>query len=183
MPRVCNPGVQATVEGIAVRAVKGALRVAVGAVLMLVFGGCASRDGKGGADPAVESLHVLSVPVAVNFDNTPEPDGFAMTLFAKGPKSAKGIPLPAGVLELSMYDGVYSEKTSATVMPLRVWRFKGAELKRHAGRSAVGAGYRFTLRWEEARPTKRQISLVARFLRDGRAPVVSAPSSVAMGTK
>lgn len=150
---------------------------------VFVFGGCGIRLGRGVVVPAVESLHVLSVPVAVNFDNTPEPDGFAMTLFAKGPKSAKGIPLPGGVLEVSMYDGVYSDSIPATDQPLRVWRFKGAELKRHAGRSAVGSGYRFTLRWEEARPTQRQISLVARFVPDGGAPVVSAPSSVAVNPK
>jgi hypothetical protein len=168
---------------VAVRATQGALLAVACSGAVLMSGGCASRPGKGGVAPAVESLYVLSVPVAVNFDNTPEPDGFAMTLFAKGPKSAKGVTLPDGVLEVWMYDGVYSEKVSATAQPLRVWRFKGVELKRHSGRSAVGAGYRFTLRWEEARPTQRHISLVARFVPDAGVPVVSAPSSVAVNPK
>lgn len=144
--------------------------------------GCAGTGSRSGA-AKIESLHLLSVPVAVNFDNVPGPDGFAVRLFAKGPTSAKGVPLPGGVLELAMYDGVYADAMSPAPEPLRTWRFTGAELKRHAGRSAVGTGYRFTLRWEEARPKLSQITIVARFSPDGGLMVKSAPSSVAVGTK
>ena len=107
--------------------------------LLSICGGCTGTGGRRGA-AKIESLHLLSVPTAVNFDNVPGPDGFAVRLFAKGSTSAKGVPLPGGVLELAMYDGVYADGMSPAPEPLRTWRFTGAELKRHAGRSAVGAG-------------------------------------------
>lgn len=152
-----------------------------GALLML--GGCAGGPDKAGSAVAVESLHVLSVPVAVNFDGVPGPDGFALTLFAKGPKSAKGIPLPGGVVELLMYDGLYFEGQSSGTKPLRVWRFTRSDLKLRAGKSAVGTGYRFTLRWDEARPTQSRITIVARYLPASGPPVEAAPSSVTIGAK
>lgn len=164
------------------RAAFGAVLALLCASLLSMCGGCAGTGGKSGA-AKIESLHLLSVPVAVNFDNIPGPDGFAVRLFAKGYTSAKGVPLPGGVLELVMYDGIYAEGVSPAPELLRTWRFTGAELKRHAGQSAVGAGYRFTLRWEEARPKQPQITVVARFSPDGGNMVKSAPSSVAMGAK
>lgn len=148
-----------------------------------MLGGCAGGAGRTGTGAAVESLHVLSVPVAVNFDGAPGPDGFALTLFAKGPKSAKGIPLPGGVLELLMYDGVYFEGKSSGAQPLRTWRFTRSDLKLHAGKSAIGTGYRFTLRWEAARPAQSSITIVARYLPTSGPPVVAAPSSVTIGAK
>jgi hypothetical protein len=150
--------------------------------LLFICGGCAGTGDRRGA-AKIDSLHLLSVPTAVNFDNIPGPDGFAMRLFAKGTTSAKGVPLPGGVLELVMHDGVYAEGISPAPEPLRVWRFTGAELKRHAGKSAVGTGYRFTLRWENAQPKQPQITIVARFTPDGGLMVKSEPSSVAVRVK
>lgn len=126
---------------------------------------------------------MLSVPVAVDFDGVPGPDGFALTLFAKGPKSAKGVPLPGGTLELLMYDGLYFEGKSSDFAPLRVWRFTRSELKLHSGKSAVGTGYRFTLRWEDARPKQPRITILARFVPAAGPPVVAAPSSVTIAAK
>lgn len=164
-------------------AIKAALLVFVCAVSLPALSGCAGRSGRTGTAAAVESLHVLSVPVAVDFDGVPGPDGFALTLFAKGPKSAKGVPLPGGTLELLMYDGLYFEGKSPAPEPLRVWRFTRSELKLHSGKSAVGTGYRFALRWEEARPTQPRITIVARYVPVSGPSVVAAPGSVAIGAK
>lgn len=165
-------------------AIRAAVLILACAVLASTLCGCAGgAAGKSAAATAVESIHVLSVPVAVDFDGVPGPDGFAVTVFAKGLKSAKGVPLPDGKLELLMYDGLFLEGKPSGAEPLRVWRFSRSELKLHSGKSAVGTGYRFTLRWEEARPTKSRISIVVRYLPVSGPPVVSAPSSVAIGTK
>lgn len=168
------------VGGSAVRAAWVALACAA---LLTTMCGCAGGVGAKRGEPAVESLHVLSVPVAVDFDGVPGPDGFALTLFAKGPKSAKGVPLPEGRLELLMYDGLFSEEKSSSSEPLRVWRYTRSDLKLHSGKSAVGTGYRFTLRWENARPTQRQITLLARFTPEGGRMIKSAPSAVAVTVK
>ena len=164
------------------RAGSGVLLAVLCAGLLSICCGCAGTGGKS-RGAKIESLHLLSVPTAVNFDNVPGPDGFAVRLFAKGSTSAKGVPLPGGVLELAMYDGVYGGGMSPAPEPLRVWRFTGVELKRHSGKSAVGTGYRFTLRWENAQPKQPQITIVARFTPDGGLIVKSEPSSVAVSVK
>ena len=151
-------------------------------LLVLLVAGCASTE-RGGNGPEVQSLHLFCVPIAVNLDGQPGPDGFSVRVFAKGPKSSKSVLVPKGAIELEMYDGALVEGQSSRPAPLRTWRFEGRELESHSGQSAVGPGYRFTLRWEEARPTKSRISIVVRYLPVSGPPVVSAPSSVAMGTK
>ena len=160
-----------------------------GRVLVLAFGlcvvlmtGCASR-GTSDNPSAVQSLHLFSVPQAVNLDDEPGPDGFAVRLFARGPKSSKGVALPNGTLEIAMFEGLVSETSGSTNKPLRTWEFTGNELKQHAGQSAVGTGYRFTLRWTDARPAGSRISIVARYLPPSGPPISSAPSSVSVGTK
>ena len=155
--------------------------MALGLCVMLLMG-CASR-GTSDKTPAVQSLHLFSVPQAVNLDDEPGPDGFAVRLFARGSKSSKGVAFPNGVLEIAMFEGLVSGTSGSTNQPLRTWDFTGSELKQHAGQSAVGTGYRFTLRWTDARPAGSRISIVARYLPSSGPAVSSAPSSVSVGTK
>lgn len=145
-------------------------------ILMVLFGaGCA-----GGGSSLIESVHLLCVPVAVNLDRVPGPDGVSVTVFAKGTKRAKGVRLPEGVLELEMYDGLPADGSFGDAVPLRIWRFGSSELERHSGSSAFGAGYRFTLRWDEARPSRKHLTMLARFIPKHGVALKSAPGAVAM---
>ena len=155
--------------------------LALGVCAMLVTG-CASR-GTADKTPAVQSLHLFSVPQAINLDDEPGPDGFAVRLFARGPKSSKGVAFPNGAVEIAMFEGLLPDASGSTNQPLRTWEFTGSELKQHAGQSAVGTGYRFTLRWTDARPTGSRISIVARYLPTSGPAISSAPSSVVIGAK
>lgn len=151
-------------------------------LLVMLVAGCASTE-RGGNGTGVQSLHLFCVPMAVNLDGQPGPDGFSVRVFAKGPKSSKSVLVSKGAIELEMYDGPLTEGQQSRSVPLRTWRFEGHELKSRSGQSAIGPGYRFTLRWEEARPTKSRISIVVRYVPVSGPPVVSAPSSVTIGTK
>ncbi len=150
--------------------------------LMVCVAGCAS-SGRNAGEPLVQSLHLFSVPVAVNLDGQPGPDGFSVRVYAKGLKSSKSVLIPRGKLELLMFDGIVAEGQSPLPQPLKTWQFTGSELKKHAGHSALGEGYRFTLRWEEARPTRGRLTIVVRYLPESGPAIVSAPSSIAMGAK
>lgn len=152
---------------------------ALGLCVMLLTG-CAST-GTSDTTPMVESLHLFCVPQAVNLDGEPGPDGFAVRLFARGPKNSKGVAFPNGVLEIAMFEGLVSGTSGSTNKPLRTWEFAGSELKKHAGESAVGTGYRFTLRWTDARPAGSRISIVARHLPPTGPAITSAPSSISIG--
>ncbi len=144
----------------------------------LVAAGCATGGGA-----MVQSLHIFTVPVAVNMDGQPGPDGFSVRMYARGTKSSKGMALSSGTVEILMFDGALAEGQPLPPTPMRTWRFTGAELKNHAGKSAVGDGYRFTLRWDEARPTQGRISVAARYLPPSGAAVMAAPSSVTMSAR
>ena len=157
--------------------------MALGLCVMLLTGCASSGTGTRDKTPAVQSLHLFSVPQAVNLDDEPGPDGFAVRLFARGPKSSKGIAFPNGVLEISMFEGLVSETSASNIKPLRTWNFTGKELQQHAGQSAVGTGYRFTLRWEEARPKQARISIAARYLPSSGPAVSAALSTVTTGGK
>ncbi len=160
----------------------GAVLALVAGVCVMLGTGCASR-GTADKTPAVQSLHLFSVPQAVNLDDEPGPDGFAVRLFARGPKSSKGVAFPNGALEIAMFEGLLPDASGSTNQSLRTWEFTGSELKQHAGQSAVGTGYRFTLRWMDARPAGSRISIVARYLPPSGPAISSAPSTVAIGAK
>jgi len=159
----------------------GILALAIGLCVMLLTGCASSRNSD--KAPAVQSLHLFSVPQAVNLDDEPGPDGFAVRLFARGPKSSKGVAFPNGTLEIAMFEGLVSGTSGSTNKPLRTWEFTGSELKKHAGQSAVGTGYRFTLRWTDARPGGSRISIVARYLPPSGPAISSVPSVIAIGAK
>jgi hypothetical protein len=93
------------------------------------------------------------------------------------------VAFPNGALEIAMFEGLLPDASSSTNQSLRTWEFTGSELKQHAGQSAVGTGYRFTLRWMDARPAGSRISIVARYLPPSGPAISSAPSTVAIGAK
>ena len=66
-----------------------------GALQLLLFAGChtggriVDRIGSG----KIDSLNVLTFPVAVNLDSRPGSDGFAIKLYAGNDRQAKALPI------------------------------------------------------------------------------------------
>ena len=56
--------------------------------ILLVATGCAT--GAGGTR-SVDSLHVFTVPVALDLDGTPGPDAFGLTLYASAARDRKSV--------------------------------------------------------------------------------------------
>jgi hypothetical protein len=100
----------------------------------------------------IRELHLFGIPVAVNMDQEPGPDGFALRVYASNGRAATGIPIKAGRLEIVMTDGG-KPKAGEEPKPLKVWTYDAVALKAHAVKSSIGWGYRFGLAWNEARPT------------------------------
>ena len=53
----------------------------------------------------IEAIHVFALPVALNLDNSPGPDGFGVTIYASAASPAKGLPITTGKIEILMFDG------------------------------------------------------------------------------
>ena len=145
--------------------------------ILLFATGCATGSGGAGV---IDSLHVFTVPVALDLDGTPGPDAFGLTLYASAGDAARGIPATTGRIEIQMHDGALPAGGSVGVEPLRVWTFNTADLKKLGVRTSLGAGYRFTLRWNETPPRQGRITVVARYVPVRGTAIQSVPTIIAV---
>ena len=146
--------------------------------VMLLAGGCATGPARGGK---IDSLYVFSVPVALDLDGSPGPDGFGVTLYASKAAGSKGVPITNGKVEVLMFDGAPQENTKTNEAPRRVWTFSSADLKKQMIKTPrLGTGYRFTPRWEDTPPLQSCITIVARYVSPGETTVQSAPTTIAV---
>lgn len=129
----------------------------------------------GGTD--IDSLNVLTFPVAVNLDDQPGSDGFAIKLYAGNIRHAKTRPIQIGTLEVLLFDGTL---TDPDAKPLKTWTFTAEQLRTYQINATIGTGYQLALRWGKDRPTQPRFSVVTRLRREGKANVVSAPIDIEM---
>jgi hypothetical protein len=147
---------------------------------LVLAAGCASGPGRVGR---IDSLHVFSVPVALDLDGLPGPDGFGVTLYASKAAAARGVPITAGKIEIMMFDGAPQEDKKTNATPRRVWSYSSGELKNQVIRTSLGTGYRFAPRWGEVPPLQSRITIVARYLPPDGPAVQSAPTTIAVTSK
>ncbi len=148
-------------------------------VLAVLLTGCQSGRQPariiGGAD--IDSLNVLTFPVAVNLDEQPGSDGFAIKLYAGNIRHAKTRPIQTGNLDVLLYDGV---PLSNDAQPLKTWTFTADQLGTYQINATIGVGYQLALRWDNERPTQPRFSVVTRLRREGKPDVLSSPIDIEM---
>lgn len=153
----------------------------MGVFLALGLAGCAS--GKGGQKEGIEAIHLFGLPVAVNMDGVPGPDGVAVRVYASSRKTATGLPIRSGRMEILMFDGVLKEQTLPEPAPLRTWTYSADQLKKQKTQNALGTGYIFALQWGDSRPAQRYITIIVRYVLRGGMTIQSAPSTISLGIK
>lgn len=141
--------------------------------------GCASARGRLGGQP--QEIHLYGVPASLNLDGVPGPDGFSVRIYASRSDRAKGLVVNSGAIEILMFDGVTREFSETNV--LKNWRFTPKELPAHEMQTSLGHGYQFVLRWEDKKPARENITVLARYLPKSGPPVYSAPSSISARLK
>lgn len=147
--------------------------------IALLIAGCSTLSGGGGE---VEELHLFGLPVTLNLDTKPGPDGFAIRIFATKRGSAKGATLGGGEIEMLMFDGVIAGPDLLKLTPQQIWKFNARELRQFHETSTLGAAYRFALRWDEA-PKRGHLTVIARYIPPKGEPVYSAPSTISATVK
>lgn len=147
--------------------------------LAILLTGCQSTDrpkrAPGGTE--IDSLNVLTFPVAVNLDEQPGSDGFAIKLYAGNIRHAKTRPIQTGTLDILLYDGAL---TRPDTEPLKTWTFTAEQLRTYQINATIGTGYQLALRWGKDRPTQARFSVVTRLRREGKPEVVSTPIDIEM---
>lgn len=142
---------------------------------LLLAPGCATP---GGGRSAVDQLHLLTIPLAINFDNVPGADGFAIKVYASRAGEPKPVAIPRGSVEILMYDGVIRAGDLEKARPLHTWTFAVDALRDRQYRTSIGVGYQFALPWGEAKPTADRITVLARYRSPDGQVITSLPSSI-----
>ena len=154
----------------------GAIIAALGLALAT---GCAT---KGRVSGTPQEIHLYGVPVTLNLDDKPGPDGFAVRVYASRAERARGIAVSSGAIEILAFDGVANDSFSERE-PLKIWRFTTKELPAHEAQTSLGMGYRFVLRWDQNKPARDHITVLARYVPKSGRPVYSAPSAISARLK
>ena len=132
-------------------------------------GSVSSPNKKPKRTSGILELHLLTMPVALNLDGAPGPDGVAVKLFANVGNAAKPAPIRSGEIEILLFDGLLNDKNVPALQPAHIWTFTAKELKEFETQAMVGTGYQLTLRWGSFRPKSDRVSIIARHpIGDGR---------------
>ena len=151
-------------------------------LLALWVAGCASAPES--ASPtrkqAVAHLYLFARPVAVRSENARTPDGFVVTLYATRGNNAQGVVIKSGKLEILMFDGVLKDNDPQSATPLHIWTYPAAELNKYMGKSSLGMAYHFTPQWGQAKPTRNNITVVARYIPPQGSAIYSSASTISV---
>jgi hypothetical protein len=140
--------------------------------------GCVTVPEGGGSD-GLQELHLFVLPVAMSATQPGRPAGLAVRVFASSRARAKGLPIRAGTLEITAYDGVVPDAASPAIKPAQAWTFPAARLSAFAATSSLGTGYVLELPWQGPRPTAGRLAIVARLVPPRAGPeLVTAPSVI-----
>jgi len=141
------------------------------------FGG---REVRTSEEEAIARLALLAFPSPVNLDERPGVDGFRTKVYATGLDYPKGILITGGCLEVLLFDGVVPSPVPADGVPRERWSYTPDQLRRHAFHSMTGIGYDLALRWDEKRPVRSVVTIIARYHPEDGAPVESSSVSLAV---
>ncbi len=161
-----------------------AARLACIVALCILGAGCggAGKAARGGRD-AVADLHLFGVPVALNLDGVPGPDGIGVRIYASGPGVARGVAIRQGTLEVVLLEGVVDAGAVGTTKPLKVWSFDAPALKPLIAETSLGLGYQLALRWGKDRPTDKVVTVVARYRSPAGAVIYSTSNTISVQMK
>jgi hypothetical protein len=121
-----------------------------------------ASSGKG--RDGIDELHLFGIPVALNLDGLQGADGIGVRVYASSAARAQGLPIRRGTLEILMFDGALGTATDpGALKPRQVWSFPAADLKGYTATTSIGTGYQFALRWGTSRPTRDNVSILARY--------------------
>jgi hypothetical protein len=110
----------------------------------------------------IVELHLLTMPVALNLDGVPGPDGVAVKLFANVGNATKPAAIRSGEIEIVLFDGLLDGNSNPLPKPAHIWTFTAKELKEFETQAMVGTGYQLTLRWGAFKPKSDRVSVIAR---------------------
>ncbi|KKM71108.1 hypothetical protein LCGC14_1433920 [marine sediment metagenome] len=152
-------------------------------VLAAALSGCAAgADTLTASAPQavdeVDDMVVHVVPVALNWDERPGPDGLDVSVYMY--LYARKLPVTVkGTLAFEVYEGGIQGPDLATARPFFTWRFDADALQSYLGRSAAGWGYAIRLGWGPRSPATSSVTLAARYVPGKGRTIYTRPITIA----
>ncbi len=128
-------------------------------------------------------IHLFGMPIALRPGGRGAPEGVGVTIYASAPGGTQGIAIGKGELDVLMFDGPVADSDLPASKPLKVWTFSSVDLRGLGGTTFLGEGYQLALKWEKARPTKKVVTVVARYRAPSRPDLYSALSTISVVAK
>jgi len=156
-------------------------------VACLLAAGCGADSGRrtvpATPPPPVDRVDALelwaSPPAAVNWDDSPGPDGVQVRLYLF--QAVRPEPVMVnGTIEFRLYAGRIARGGDPAAEPLKVWAFAGEDLAVRRFRSLVGWGYAARLGWGGPKPETSVVSVQAVYRPPDGPEMASAPATIAM---
>lgn len=139
-------------------------RSAVGlACCWAVLLGCSTQSGVGRSSGPIGELHMFGVPVALEMNGLPGPDGIGVRVYASARGMARGLPIRQGTLDILMFEGAVDAGLIRTLPAQQVWSFSPEQLQELSAVTSLGMGYQLGLRWEKTPPREPVVTVVARY--------------------
>lgn len=151
------------------------------ALALLIAGGCVT--GAGSRREALAELHLFGLPVALNLDGKPGPDGIGVRIYASAAGLAKGIPITRGTLEVLMFEGVVSDSEMRLKPAHHTWTLPADALQPFVSETSLGTGYQLALKWEQHFPRTPVVTVMARYHSPEGADLRSAANTVSVALK
>jgi len=157
------------------------------AVAALLLAGCGPETGRLRPGPnlptAVDRIDAMELwaapPAAVNWDDTPGPDGVQVRLYAFQVRRAEPV-LVDGTVEFRMYAGRILAGSDTRPEPFKVWRYSSDDLAVRRFRDRIGWGYATRLGWGGPVPEAPVVTVQATYKPPDGPEVYSAPVSIAL---
>jgi len=154
--------------------------VACGCALALLSG-CASLGGGGGS--TIGEIHLFGLPTAINMPGTTMPGGIGVRIYASEIGGSRGLPIRSGRLDILMFDQPAEGLDPKTKPPLKAWSFQAGDLSTYSGMTMMGLCYTLELRWDQAQPQGKVISVVVRYTEKNKPPIYSPATVIGVGLR
>lgn len=134
----------------------------------------------GDANARIDAVDLFVLPVAVNWDNVPGPDGVAARIMLYRSSDAQPVAMTRGTLDFLLFEGRLGNTEIMAGKPHVSWSYTPGEMVSAVERNIVGIGYTLRLGWGPLAPRTDAITLVARYMPERGSPVFSAPVTMLM---
>lgn len=148
-----------------------------------------SQQGTGGENtPDAPFPHVNKIMLmvdsasAINWDQNPGPDGVRVKIYLwqNDGKKINAVTLKRGTIELLLYDGRLKIHQLPDSTPIQQWRYSADQMKQAVNKRPVGSVYGWALAFGQKLPKSDIITVSARILHPGGAPMYAQPVHLTM---